>query len=372
MSQKLDKKTGKWYYYGTYYLNGKKKQYKKRGFPSKKVAKEQEELFKAKNGLIGNNQIIVDDNPITFEELSEMFLEDHTKDVKKSTIRNQSYQLKVMCMYIGSMRVVDLTENILQGILNTFDSKYAKSTCGNLYSTMNACLDFAVIKHIIKHNPMAYCRISKRKGEKKKDIDFWEDDEFKKFISCVDSPRYHLLYSVLYYMGLRNGECCVLQWKHIDFERRTMKIEQTVSYDYSITDPKSRNSTRTIGIPSALLEELKMAYRKAKKYVEFDDDIYVFGNDKPITETQVRYNFYKYIDKAGVKKIRVHDLRHSHASFLINNMDKGFSDYDIAKRLGDTVQTLHSTYAHWFKQRDEKIINFMNRTFGQNMVESIY
>ena len=47
-------------------------------------------------------------------------------------------------------------------------------------------------------------------------------------------------------------------------------------------------------------------------------------------------------------------------------MSAGFTDYDIAKRLGDTVATLHNTYAHWFKRKDENIINFMNMDFAQN------
>ena len=62
-----------------------------------------------------------------------------------------------------------------------------------------------------------------------------------------------------------------------------------------------------------------------------------------------------------IPSIRIHDLRHSHASYLINNMAAGFTDFDIAKRLGDTVSTLHSTYAHWFKSADKSIIDFMDK-----------
>ncbi|MEG0366253.1 MAG: site-specific integrase, partial [Coprobacillus sp.] len=58
--------------------------------------------------------------------------------------------------------------------------------------------------------------------------------------------------------------------------------------------------------------------------------------------------------------IRIHDLRHSHASYLINNMSDKYTDFDVAKRLGDTVQTLHDTYAHWFKQADKAIIEMMD------------
>ena len=73
------------------------------------------------------------------------------------------------------------------------------------------------------------------------------------------------------------------------------------------------------------------------------------------------YNKAKEKDD-GLPKIRIHDFRHSHASFLINNMaGAGFSDFDIAKRLGDTVETLHNTYAHWFDTKDKSIVDMMNK-----------
>ena len=88
----------------------------------------------------------------------------------------------------------------------------------------------------------------------------------------------------------------------------------------------------------------------------------------PIPAETIRRVFDNYIKETNLKlredeqipRIRIHDLRHSHASYLINNMSNGFTDYDIAKRLGDTIETLHNTYAHWFKTKDSKIIEFMD------------
>lgn len=107
----------------------------------------------------------------------------------------------------------------------------------------------------------------------------------------------------------------------------------------------------------------------------FSENCYVFGYDRPMPEERPRRYMIKVLDKLNedkpedqqLKKIRIHDFRHSHASWLINNMGKyNFSDYDIAIRLDDTVQMLHSTYAHQFKDAGRNIIEFMENDIGKS------
>lgn len=62
-----------------------------------------------------------------------------------------------------------------------------------------------------------------------------------------------------------------------------------------------------------------------------------------------------------IRRITIHEFRHSHASYLINNMSDQFTVYDIAKRLGDTVETVLHTYAHQFKNADKKLSDFINQ-----------
>ena len=90
-------------------------------------------------------------------------------------------------------------------------------------------------------------------------------------------------------------------------------------------------------------------------------DCFLFGITEPVSAETLRRYFKEYIALAGVKEIRIHDLRHSHASYLINNMTDDYTVYDIAKRLGDRVDTVLSTYAHWFKAADRRLVDSMNR-----------
>ena len=125
-------------------------------------------------------------------------------------------------------------------------------------------------------------------------------------------------------------------------------------------------------MPSILVKELLKWEEVSKQFLGYHCNGFVFGNDKPLAAETLRRKFYKYIQLANsnqrpenqIPYITLHGFRHSHASYLINNMSAGFTDFDIAKRLGDTVSTLHSTYAHWFKAADKNIINFMDEEFG--------
>lgn len=118
-------------------------------------------------------------------------------------------------------------------------------------------------------------------------------------------------------------------------------------------------------MPQRPMDEISVYHKIAREFSCYGPEMYVFGDDKPISAETLRRKNKQYIAEANrlgynLPEIRIHDYRHSHASYLINNMNAGFTDFDIAKRLGDTVETLHSVYAHWFKADDKNIIDFMD------------
>ena len=83
--------------------------------------------------------------------------------------------------------------------------------------------------------------------------------------------------------------------------------------------------------------------------------------DKPRRHFQKAISEYNATHDDQLPMLRMHDLRHSHASYLINNMRDQYSVYDVAKRLGDTVDTVLDTYAHWFKDADRKVVNAIDQ-----------
>ena len=221
-----------------------------------------------------------------------------------------------------------------------------------------------------------------RKNERRKEMLFWEPSDFNRFIKCFeDDIMYETLFMLLYYMGCRKGEALALHWRDVDFNSKTITIDKTIDFMNGKREspPKTNNSYRTITMPNVLVHQMKRCYAESSTWANFEgEDSYVFGNDTVLAEQTIRRRLNKGVEIVNgsldslkdplqakmigpIPRIRVHDFRHSHASYLINNMNKGFTDYDIAKRLGDTIETLHNTYSHWFKTKDEDIINFMNQ-----------
>lgn len=378
MAQAKDEKTKKWFYYGNYTdSNGERRQYKKRGFDLQREAKEAERIFRKK---VAKGEVSLKTKK-TFKDVTEEYLKNDTQS-KASTKQSDKELFKKLNLVIGDVALKSLSTDTLQDYVNELDAKYSKNYVQKIYYVINKVLEFAIFKNYILINPMKKVKSASRKDEIKKDIVFWEPSQFKQFINAVDKENdhmYYVLFNFLYYMGCRRSEALALQWKDVDFSTSSISIYKTVTYrikgiDWLITSPKTKNSNRTITMPKSLFEIMKEWQSNQEQMYEFTAERFIFGYDRPLAPNNLRRRLERYTELANldkenkplpqeqrIPKIRVHDLRHSHASFLINNMSAGFTDFDIAQRLGDTVKTLHDTYAHWFKQADKGIIDFMNK-----------
>ncbi len=203
---------------------------------------------------------------------------------------------------------------------------------------------------------------------KKKEMLFWTQEEFEQFIACVDVFRYKVVFAFLYLTGCRKGEALALRWSDIDFKEHTANIHGTLSKDtdkerdisegerlselYRLTTPKSENGYRKVILPTRLLEYLK-------KWKEECSSEFVFGaRGTFLSFNTLEHAFDRYTKKAGVKDIRIHDLRHSHVALLIN---KGGDNqlatvYIIADRIGDTPEMVFKTYGHLFPSQQHGIV----------------
>ena len=224
-------------------------------------------------------------------------------------------------------------------------------------------------------NPISLVKGFKKSKEAKREMQYWTQDEFETFISVVDDFRFKCVFAFLYLTGCRKGEACALMWEDIDFKNSTAKISKTLTRTvdkertvnegemlsewYRITTPKTENSYRKILLPPLLIE-----YLKQLKNADNGSD-FVFGtNGKFLPFQTLQHAFERYIEIAGVKKIRLHDLRHSHASLLINKGENQLSTiYVIAARLGDSVEMIFKTYGHLFPNTQKDIINKIDIAF---------
>ena len=176
-----------------------------------------------------------------------------------------------------------------------------------------------------------------------------------------------LFFSFLIFSGCRRGEASALTWNDLDFERRSVKISKTVNRhglnkgQYEFTSPKNRYSVREIILPDNLLQLLADYKHECEHIDGFSENAFVFGIYKPIIENTMLTHFHKYTEALGLKRIRLHDLRHLHASLLAYH---GASPMVVAARLGhsDIKQTLN-TYSHFFPLEQQRAVEALNLAF---------
>ena len=175
---------------------------------------------------------------------------------------------------------------------------------------------------------------------------FWTSKEYLHFIKELeDKPRSHLMFQILYWCGIREGELFALTIGDIDFENKTLSVNksyQRIACQDIITEPKTPKSKRIVALPGFLLAELE-EYVGMLYNAKSDTRLFVISKHG-ITSEMIRG-----CEASGVKRIRIHDLRHSHASLLI---ELGYSPLLIAERLGhENIETTLNTYSHLFPHK---------------------
>lgn len=181
---------------------------------------------------------------------------------------------------------------------------------------------------------------------------FWTKDEFMTFIEAMKGrPVSYTVFMTMYYTGIREGELLALTPTDIDLDKQTLTVNksyQRLNGQDIVTTPKTPKSNRTIPIPTGLCDCLR-EYMSQCYELQPTDRLF------PYTKSFLYHEMEYGCKASGVKKIRVHDIRHSHASLLV---EMGFSPLLIAERLGhEKVQTTMETYSHLYPNKQIEVAN---------------
>lgn len=193
-------------------------------------------------------------------------------------------------------------------------------------------------------------------GQKNADsMDFYTKDEFDKFISVFDyKPMSKLMLEILFWTGIRSGELLILTLNDLDFDSNAISINKNyarLENEYLILEPKTPKSKRIIALPEFLSKDIK---EYSTRIYDLQPNARLF----PVTKSLLNTEMKRGSNKSGVKKIRVHDIRHSHASLLI---ELGFSPLLIAERLGhEKVETTLQTHSHLYPNKQSEIASKLN------------
>ena len=332
-------------------LDGKRHQYQSQAYMT------EDEAIQAEKAYL-NKYKDVEVNPhMTFKEAYTIYYDYQKDKIKDSTLKTYRDRIK----YMGLLDNVELV-NLNWDLYQKWRSQINKTNLCDRYKTdiqkfikqvinfAEKQWDFNLRKFYNKLEPF------KTPGALKKEMGFYEPEEFFKFISVVDDLRYKCFFELLYYCGLRRSEARGLQWKHIDFKNKLLTVSQQVlnpsnsnaSTEWYISSTKSEASNRTIPVPTTLLNDLSELKRTNEKFSKFKQTWFVLGDNVPMATGRMYFYRDKYAKKAGIRRIRLHDFRHSCASALISGAAPITA---VSNFLGhsETTETLE-TYTHMFKK----------------------
>lgn len=334
-------------------IYGNTKQYTSKGYNTKKEAELEEAKFRIK---VQEKKITISN--VTFQDVYNEYIEYKIKTVKLQSL-NKIKDLSKYLEPIINIKVNDL-DLATYNKYNLYVDKQGYSTNhkNKILNLLKILINYSHKYYNTSDSILAFIDNFKEINQIKKEMQFFTYEEFKQFISVVEEFDYKVFYEVLYYLGLRQGEACSLQWNDINFDKCEVSINKTITTKlkgqlYTISSPKTKKSNRVLPIPKRLIEELKTLKERAKKKKYFNESWFVFGDELPFRETTIGVKKNKYCKLAGVKQIRIHDFRHSCASFLIQN---GASIVLVSKYLGHSkISITLDTYTHLYENELKKV-----------------
>ena len=348
-----NKENGTWYVVARYEdWKGDRRQKCKRGFETKREAVQWEHEFQLQNTA---------DMDMSFSLFTDIYKRDIGPRLKPSTRQTKEHIIENKILpYFGNKSISEITSKDVIAWQNEMlvsrdknGKPYSPRYLKCMHNQLSAIFNHAVRYYDLKSNPAAKAGSM---GEKDGgNINFSTKEEYLRFADeMMDKPIFYYAFELLYWCGLRVGELLALTPGDFNFEEGTVRISksyQRIKRRDVVTTPKTKKSNRTIKMPPFLCEEirdyLKMLYDPKQTERIFQ-----------ISKSYLHHELSRGAAAAGVKRIRVHDLRHSHVSLLI---DMGFTPVAIAERLGHESIDITLKYAHMFPSKQTEMVEKLER-----------
>ncbi|WP_191556573.1 site-specific integrase [Metabacillus idriensis] len=335
---------------GTDPITGKRKQKSKSGFKTKKEA--QAACAELISDLNKGSYVEYDKQKI--EGYLQSWLE-HTKHkIKESTFKNYSRAInKRIIPYLGQLNLSDLKTFHGQDLVDRMIKEGLSPTyIEYIITVLKNAVEYAVKTERIIKNPLVHVSIPR---PRRRNYTTWSFEQVNKFLiyAKMDNPVYYICYSLALKTGMRKGEFLGLRWSDVNFESGNIQVTQTMTYDgvFTFSDPKTTNSVRTIAIDQDLITELKRhkaiqsQFKLAIGKGYNDHDLVCCREDgSPIYPRTLAFHFLSVIKKADIPIIRIHDMRHTHFTLLL---ELGEHPKIVSERAGhSSVKITLDVYSH--------------------------
>ena len=253
------------------------------------------------------------DLDMSFEAFTELYINDVKNRLKENTWLTKEHIIRTKILpYFGKLKISEIStkeiiawQNEMLAYRDEKKKPYSQTYLKTLHNQLSAIFNHAVRYYELRSNPAA--KVGNMGSEEHKEILFWTKEEYKKFsFEMMDKPVSFYAFEMLYWCGIREGELLALTPADFNFDKETVTINksyQRLKGQDVITSPKTKKSNRTIKMPNFLCEEMKeylgMIYGLKKK-----DRIFT------VTKSYLHHEMDRGAKAVGVKRIRIHDLRH--------------------------------------------------------------
>jgi integrase len=365
--KKWTKDGRKWYF--RIYKNGK--QYESKHYLTKKEAQEAESIFKLKKDMPYHKQ---------FKLVAKDYFDYLQRIRKDSTYITyfQDYRMHIKPFFneldISTINI----QTIREWAENMENKRLSVKYMNKIKNVLNNIFDYAVKNYNLESNPSKIYGAFQEKNDKiisdEEKLRYITLDEFNTFISYVDDIMWKNFFTFAYYTGCRKGEIQALNWNDIDFKENEIRIIKTLTVKsteiYKITNTKNKEN-RKIKMSKTLHDALLKYKNIVKQYKDFTENWFVFGNSYFLTQSTIDRMKDKYFKMSGVRRITMHEFRHSHVSLLINEYVKASKkknmQIDTAKfflmtadRMGHTIPVMQDTYMHLFPTIQDEIVDLLD------------
>ena len=285
---------------------------------------------------------------IEFETAINEYLKYSKISLKESTYREKEIKIRKYILpffkdkYINELLLVDILK--WKEYINSFDFKYNYKSY--LYYCLTTFFDY-LIKYYNFNRNLARIEGNFKNNDIEIQGNIWTIEEFNKFKSVINNLEHKIIFDLLFFTGIRKGELLALNWNDINFNDKTININKTITCNHKIQSPKTKSSNRIIYIPDNIVFELEKLNINTQKELIFN-----------ISFTQLKRIKDYYCMKSNVKKIKIHEFRHSHACLLYqNNIDIE----DISHRLGhNSIDITMKVYLKNLPRNEKRVINLLN------------
>lgn len=314
---------------------------------------------------------------ITIKQLFDEYIAAKKHEVRETSLDKSNRILKrYVIPEFENIKIDKITVPVIQKWkqrLSEQDLSFV--TKKNIYGEFRALINYAVKMEYLARNPVIAAGNFKAPLEPKKEMLYYTVGEFKSYIKSAKDYaeqseqnsgtlydwNYYVFFYIAFFTGLRKGEIYALTWNDVKggYLSVTKSIAQKLKGGDRITPPKNKTSIRDIQIPKPLQDVLDEHYARCSTLDGFSDNLYICGGLQPIRDTSLSKINTKFANLAGVKHIRIHDFRHSHASLLAN---EGINIQEVARRLGHSkISMTWETYSHLYPREEERAIKILDK-----------